>query len=463
VSEFKQEEVNIYKIEKAATTLFGQIQTSLLEFFGFGLSEVVDEKSLIRASKEQYKKEGITLRTGRPHEKELLTVTGYVKFSRCMLFPPKGSQGMELLLKKTGKTTVVPLDDWLGISGLPFKAKATPSAMLEVAQYAAELLSYKSAAKYIAKSSMKASLNHETVRKITDVIGSIVMLNDKNKSDEIFALMDKGALDLDRPTKKKDGVLYIETDGAMLPTKKDGEKGVFWRENKLAMAFSSDHMRLRKKKHKDDDDRYDLDKREYACYLGGVDVFQRLMFALAIRNGYGKYKRTVILSDGATWIKNMKENFYRDAIRILDFRHLCEHIYDFAKLYFDKNEDKYKPWAEMAKKEFRNGRHAKILPEIEKMQAKLSSDDPKAKLFNYVKSNMDGIDYASYKKMGLYIGSGHIESGNKSVAQERMKRPGMRWKDDSANNLLALRAKLKSDLWEEDVALPVLRHYKMLS
>jgi hypothetical protein len=374
-----------------------------------------------------------------------------------MLSPQKRSRDLELLRKKTGKTTVVPLDDWLGISRLPFKA--TPAAMLEVAHYAAELLSYKSAVQYIAKSYMKAELNHETVRKITDTIGSIVRLSDKKKSDKIFALLEKG--ELNHTTKKRDGVLYLETDGAMLPTKEDGEKGAIWRENKIAMAFSSDHMRLRKKKGQDED-RYDLDKREYTCYLGGIDVFQRLMFALAIRNGYGKYKTTVILSDGAIWIRNMKDTFYHDAIRILDFWHLCEHIYDFAKLYFDNDQHKYKSWAEMAKNEFRNSRHMKIMPEIEKMQAKLSSDDSKAKLFTYLKNNIDSIDYASYRKMGLYIGSGHIESGNMSVAQERMKRPGMRWKEESANNLLALRAKLKSDLWEQDVVLPVLRHYKML-
>jgi hypothetical protein len=49
--------------------------------------------------------------------------------------------------------------------------------------------------------------------------------------------------------------------------------------------------------------------------------------------------------------------------------------------------------------------------------------------------------------MKLYIGSGHIESGNKSVFQERLKRYGMIWNKDIAQNLLTLRCKIKSNLW----------------
>jgi hypothetical protein len=47
--------------------------------------------------------------------------------------------------------------------------------------------------------------------------------------------------------------------------------------------------------------------------------------------------------------------------------------------------------------------------------------------------------------MKLYIGSGHIENGNKNVFQET-KRPGMIWNKEIVQHLLTLRYKIKSNL-----------------
>lgn len=52
------------------------------------------------------------------------------------------------------------------------------------------------------------------------------------------------------------------------------------------------------------------------------EEFKRFMFSLAVRNGYGKYKETVLIGDGATWIRSMKEELFPDAQQILDFSHL---------------------------------------------------------------------------------------------------------------------------------------------
>jgi hypothetical protein len=102
------------------------------------------------------------------------------------------------------------------------------------------------------------------------------------------------------------------------------------------------------------------------------------------------------------------------------------------------------------------------LPEIKEMQKKVSLLGNSFDLYNYIKNNIDNIDYAKYRKMGLYIGSGHIESGNKSVVQERLKRPGMRWSYDGAQYLISLRTKLKSNLWHE-VEEIILNHYNNVS
>lgn len=51
-------------------------------------------------------------------------------------------------------------------------------------------------------------------------------------------------------------------------------------------------------------------KKKYISYIGAVEEFKKMFLALALRSDYGKYKNTVIISDGATWIRNMKEEHF---------------------------------------------------------------------------------------------------------------------------------------------------------
>ena len=70
--------------------------------------------------------------------------------------------------------------------------------------------------------------------------------------------------------------------------------------------------------------------------------------------------------------------------------------------------------------------------------------------------NRDAIEYPTYRRRGYFVGSGAIESANKTVTERRLKQAGMRWRADLAGGMLALRCKLMSGLWDSDVA-PLVR------
>jgi hypothetical protein len=72
-------------------------------------------------------------------------------------------------------------------------------------------------------------------------------------------------------------------------------------------------------------------------------------------------------------------------------------------------------------------------------------------LYGYINNNRGKIDYAGYRRLGYYVGSGPIESGNKVVVQRRCKQAGMRWDETNAQYMLSLRAKHPSNLWSEYV------------
>ena len=77
-------------------------------------------------------------------------------------------------------------------------------------------------------------------------------------------------------------------------------------------------------------------------------------------------------------------------------------------------------------------------------------------LYGYISNNIKNIDYALYEKKGYFIGSGAIESGNKLILQDRLKRAGMRWNTSTAQAMLTLKTKAESDIWFRDVEQPFL-------
>jgi hypothetical protein len=350
-----------------------------------------------------------------------------------------------------GVPAVVPLDCYLGIARLPFKM--TARAMLEVAYWAQNQSSYQAAEDAILKT-LGIRVNDDTVRLVANAVGAMVFKRDCEAADEAYKKLISGKLSFS--DKRKTGTLYIETDGATLNTRKKSEDGSTWRENKLGVVFSSDniHYRTDKKGIR----RHRIEKREYISYIGSVDEFKKHLLACAIRNGYGKYKETVILSDGATWIRAMKEEIFPDAQQILDYYHLCENVNSYAKLIFNMDEVKYRPWADRICKKLKESCVGEVLDELDDMSKKQANRYP-AILSGYIRNNIHNIDYVEYIKNGYFIGSGAVESGNKVVLQQRLKQSGMRWNIETAQNLLSLKAKQASRLWHQDVEFPVMRYY----
>jgi hypothetical protein len=219
------------------------------------------------------------------------------------------------------------------------------------------------------------------------------------------------------------------------------------------MVFSSDN--IRKSVNKKGEIVGKIEKKEYTSYIGKAQEFKKYLFACAVKNGYGEYKETILLSDGATWIRTIGEELFPDAIQILDLFHLCENIYHYAKAVFKNDEAKYKPWAENLVEKFKGGEKQEAIQEIKAMKNRKL---PKGtvNLYSYVVNNINKIDYKEYKEKGYYVGSGAIESGNKVVLQKRLKLAGMRWDDLSAQYLLSLRAKYESNLWHSCVIVELL-------
>jgi len=62
------------------------------------------------------------------------------------------------------------------------------------------------------------------------------------------------------------------------------------------------------------------------------------------------------------------------------------------------------------------------------------------KELHYFTSNVERMQYGTFRKNKFFIGSGVIEAGCKTVVGQRCKQSGMFWSQPGAQNILALRA-----------------------
>ncbi|MFT7156446.1 MAG: hypothetical protein ACI8Q1_001461 [Parvicella sp.] len=148
----------------------------------------------------------------------------------------------------------------------------------------------------------------------------------------------------------------------------------------------------------------------------------------------------IVVTDGATWMRNWVAEAFPKAEHILDFYHAYEHLCEFATLLIGKEAErtvKLEKW----KKQLKEGEVKSIIREV-----KMYSTHPKgsivkaaAELLTYLTNNISRMQYRTYRDKGYLTGSGAIESAVSSVVQQRCKLNGQRW-DNGAQPVLNLRS-----------------------
>lgn len=283
------------------------------------------------------------------------------------------------------------------------------------------------------------NISESVITDIAENIGNKVHQQELKKAKKVYENYEEHIPDI-KEKNKKDCTLYIMADGSMLSIKT--EDGVCWKENKLGMVYKDNNQLKRV------DGKNIITEKEYISYIGGPEVFKKMLFKTALKNGYGTTSKVVFIGDGAKWLWNICDELFPDAVQILDYYHLSENVYDYAEYLYPDNEIKKKKWAESALKEIENGNINEL---IDKLDVPDNQDDDQniTNLKGYLKNNRHRINYAKYKKEGYCIGSGSVESANKKVIQQRLKQAGMHWSYEGGQSIASLRVKYCSNQWSD--------------
>ena len=165
--------------------------------------------------------------------------------------------------------------------------------------------------------------------------------------------------------------------------------------------------------------------------------------------------RHVVLSDGATWNWQLLETHYPDAIGILDFWHAAQHLGEAADAIFGAAYSAAKTaWFERWRTILRdepNGVARVIRTLIYYRNTTTLSPAARqviATHLHYFRQHAAHMQYAAYTAAKLPIGSGVTEAGCKELLKARFCRSGMRWKRETGDAILQLRALRLSAQWD---------------
>ena len=169
----------------------------------------------------------------------------------------------------------------------------------------------------------------------------------------------------------------------------------------------------------------------------------------ATRRGFDRAERRAVLGDGAPWIWNVANDYFPDAVQIVDRFHVKQHLSDVSKAIWGAKSDSHKPWAKARHDELDAGDIDAVLAAL---TVHAASVEEARQCVEYVTTNRERMRYAEFRAAGLCTSTGVVEAGCKVAIGTRCKRAGMHWTVAGADAIIALRCcKLSGrfeDFWE---------------
>lgn len=246
---------------------------------------------------------------------------------------------------------------------------------------------------------------------------------------------------------------YICMDGTGVPVvaretenrKGKGEDGrARTREVKLGCVFTQTGLDAGGRPHRDE---------ESTTYTGAIetaDVFSRRIYKEAERRGMANAEQICVIGDGAPWIWNIADEQFHGAAQIVDLYHAREHYWNAGRALIGNGKEALKTWAGGRKKELDNGKVEEVIAAIKDLPA-ITEEEKTAKEreIGYFEKNKERMRYGKFREKGLFVGSGVLEAGCRSVIGQRLKQSGMHWTVKGANRIIALRNCIMSNRWED--------------
>jgi hypothetical protein len=249
-----------------------------------------------------------------------------------------------------------------------------------------------------------------------------------------------------------------QTDGEGLPIEKVPGRSkkrprqtfdAQWREPKLMTIFVHDEQGR-------------MEKQSRAVVDGtflGPDAMAELIAMHLHRLGAAGAASITFAADGAPWIWDRISTIVRLAKlekvslhEVLDCCHAAHHI-SLALAAMGFSEQERMPSYREHRTLLRNGQWRRVVEELTEL-AEMDGENEAARTeIAYLSKHGEAgrLQYPTFRRLGLPLGSGAIESSIRRVINLRLKSNGMFWREEHAEEMLQVRSQVISRRWDERV------------
>jgi hypothetical protein len=311
-----------------------------------------------------------------------------------------------------------PLDKAIGLE----PQKKCTIGVIERALWAATEVSYAKSAEFLKKFT-GLEVSHGHIHKEAVEEGERISEWEQKRREEVF---DKG-MDAGE-SKQSPETLYIQVDGTGVNDRSSKQ----WMECKVGAAFS---QRAYVSKNRF----LLLDKRSYAG-IENVEDFGEKFFMECVRQGVLNAGRVYFISDGASWIRGIKEDYFPQSIGVLDIWHIEREL---KKTLGEKRKNTVESLKQLAL----SGNAQEIINKLTWIKRRANNEEAEKieATIHYIETNRDWI--GNIPKVQGY-GSGPVEKTVDITVARRLKGRGMSWYKGGANPLLKLRLLRLNGDWD---------------
>jgi hypothetical protein len=250
-------------------------------------------------------------------------------------------------------------------------------------------------------------------------------------------------LELPEVQKQSIPILYIEMDGTGVPVVRKETQGregktpgqpAHTREVKLGCVFTQTQW---------DEKGHALRDPDSTTYTGAIESaedFGKRIFLEAWNRGWSQAQTKVVLGDGAEWIWNLAELHFPGAIQIVDLFHARQHLWNLARALYPNDAVQQKRWILRQQSKLDEGQIEKLVRSLRSLDCLNPELMEKIRTeADYFAKNALRMRYPEFRRKHLFVGSGVVEAGCKTVIGSRTKQSGMFWTVRGANSIIALR------------------------
>jgi hypothetical protein len=155
-------------------------------------------------------------------------------------------------------------------------------------------------------------------------------------------------------------------------------------------------------------------------------------------------RKRVVVTDGERALQRRVATLIANALLILDFLHVLEHLWAAAHAFHREGTDAAREFVRERALRILWGKVAQVVKGIRQMVTKRGIKGRRKKVLlgvaGYFYRNRSRMRYDEYLRLGLPIASGAVEGACKNLVKDRMERSGMRWTPKGAEAMLRMRA-----------------------